>query len=1094
MRIFVYGRLLTDHISHLQNRPYLSSADRIKRLKAIDLLFNLVLNIKPVGFKESEVHYLTEFFIGRLSDSFLIPCEVSQTLHLLVSKWRIKDELVKRLCIAIRQVEMAQQSSEIRFHFYKILGHLLKHYLAAVQSFAGEYTLIFLQSVEGEKDPRCLLLVFDLFVFLNQNLDTSSYEDDLFEVVSCYFPIMYNPPKEVNKLHITKENLSAKLLVCLTCNKQFAVFLIHLLIDKFESPLEEVKIYCYQALNRILEDADDFKLYASPMADFWSILKFDCLKKRSKATMEIHGHVERCLKLLTRVYALNDDLIRKWFKMILNDLEACLFNLDLNCYLPSTQTLSAVSSVYTRYFTTISRLIIANAIHNYNANEHNSKRRVEALQSLYVFGEEIDKERDEFELDADEFNDHQTLLSKISLEKIALLKAQEDLESVFDHVICFLFKLPQANVEDDERLNGLITLKRLLSLDILDLDLTKYLNELFKLIKNYREPKYSAELFTTLEHFNQNNCDLVQQSLTPGILAELTSSSSPIYFVKLLQFCCRSLSLEQEKQFVGYSLDCFRSERTPADLIESICSTLKCHIQTGRTNAPFLGLFFDGLLQPLVDRLLKQACDNRTAVANQESMFGLISEVCRHLDDEKAKQIQTFIFVLFSSESKVPSKSCFLNFSVSLDSDNLLLLKLMESMLRGLRISGQDRAELRLVYTKLFDKLIVTKDLAVFQTLINLIEICTAKFEQTKPIVSSLAYVNDVYQDQALRVRYLLVKFYASIVKAFLTIGSDQCQAIVKKLIAVLMKEKNLDICKQVVIGIKYIHDPDEKLLTEANHVRCKSFLNQRFYYLIIPLLLKEYNYLESEDALNDLTLIESEEQSKDEYRKLTRSESESSASTSKRAYSRRDTDSFVVKMITNIESKIAAEKENEGQMSNGSPANAKKPKIMADGVDDPVKHTLNLRKNLISNAIILQINYLPKAMIKIELKKLQKIIVQNSLNLNILSDCDVLVNNQIDFLKLILEFNSKLLEDKIVNLVNFLCQYLGLNGTNMHVRCQILNCLELMASNLNPVELIKFKLDIIGQLRAMLDHKKRLVRYAAVSAINKWVTLGQPV
>ena len=1054
-----------------------------------------MLNIKPSGFKDTEVHYLTDFFIGRLSDSFLIPSEISQTLHLLVSKWAIKDELVKQLCIAIRQVEMSQQSSEIRFHFYKILGHVLKHYLAAVRSFAGEYILIFLQSVEGEKDPRCLLLIFDLFVFLNQHLDTASYEDDLFEVVSCYFPIMYNPPKEVNKLHITKEDLSSKLLLCLTCNKQFAPFLIHLLIDKFESPLEEVKIYCFQVLNKILEDADDFKIYASPMADFWNIVKFDCLKKRTSSNLQILDHVERCLKLLTKVYGLNDDLVRKWFKMILNDLEACLFNLDLNCYLPATQTLSAISSVYTKYFTTISRLIISNAIHNYGANEHNSKRKVEALQSLYVFGEEIDKEKDEFELDADEFNEHQTLLSKISLEKIALLKEYEDLESVFDHVICFLFGTVQTSLADDERLNGLITLRRLLSLDILDLDLTKYLNELFKLIKSYREPKYSAELFTTLEHFNQNNCDLVQQSLVPGILAELTSSSSPIYFVKLLQFCFRSLSLEQEKQFVGYSLDAFKRPQTPADLIESICNTLRCHIQTRQTNAAFLSLFVDGLLQPLVDRILKEACDHRTTIANQETLLVLITEVCRQLDDEKAKQIQQFIFVLFTSETQVPSNQrgnqCFLNFSISLNNDNLLFLKLMESMLRSLKITSEDREQLRLVYTKLFDKLIVTKDLAVFQTLINLIEICTAKFEQTKPIINSLPHVNDVYPDQALRIRYLLVKFYVSIVKSFLTVGNDQCQAIVKKLITVLMKEKNLDICKQVVIGIKYIHDLDENL-SEANHVACRSFLNQRFYYLIIPLLLKEYNYLESEAALNDLTLIESEQESKDEYRKLTRSESE--CSSTKRAYARRDTDSFVVKMITNIESKIAAEKENESQTNNGSPAATKKPKIMADDGDDPVKQSLNLRKNLISNAIILQINYLPKPMIKIELKKLQKIILANSLNLNVLADCDALINNQIDFLKLILEFNSKLLEDKIVNLINFLSQYLGLRESNMHAKCRILNCLELMASNLNPVELIKFKLDVIGQLRVMLDHKKRLVRYAAVSAINKWITLGQPV
>ena len=88
---------------------------------------------------------------------------------------------------------MNQQSSDIRFQFYKIIGHILKNKLSIMKTMNTEFIFLFLQSIDGEKDPRCLLLVFDLFVFLNQNLDTTSYEEELFEVVACYFPIMYNP-------------------------------------------------------------------------------------------------------------------------------------------------------------------------------------------------------------------------------------------------------------------------------------------------------------------------------------------------------------------------------------------------------------------------------------------------------------------------------------------------------------------------------------------------------------------------------------------------------------------------------------------------------------------------------------------------------------------------------------------------------------------------------------------------------------------------------------------------------------------------------------------------------------------------------------
>lgn len=378
-----------------------------------------------------------------------------------------------------------------------------------------------------------------------------------------------------------------------------------MLLDKFESPMEAIKINCYQVLNRILIDGD-LKIFVKNMPELWNIIKFDCLKRNSKSNLEISSYAENCLKLLTKVYSSDDEQIRKWFKMIINDLEACLFNLDLNCYLSSTATLSIIAVSYPKFFSTLSRLIVSNAIHNYKSNDDNSKYRIESLQSLYIFGEEIDKEK-HFELDdgVDEFKNHSLLLSKVSQGKIQLLKDNENIRSVFDQLICFLFKilLVEIEIDCDERMNCLYTLKRIISMNFLNFDqelLDNYLNDLFKVIKTHLKLDQSLTVFSSiLEYFNETNCQLVQQSLIPNILIEL-NSTSPVYFIKLLEFC--SLTLDQERLLIDYSLKKLKNKQSFSDLTQTIGNTLKCHIKKASDNESFLDLFFNHLMQAQIGR------------------------------------------------------------------------------------------------------------------------------------------------------------------------------------------------------------------------------------------------------------------------------------------------------------------------------------------------------------------------------------------------------------------------------------------------------------------------------------------------------------
>jgi DNA repair/transcription protein MET18/MMS19 len=53
-------------------------------------------------------------------------------------------------------------------------------------------------AIEEEKDPRCLLLVFRIvesltLVFPNSDGPVADCAEDLFDIVSRYFPISFNP-------------------------------------------------------------------------------------------------------------------------------------------------------------------------------------------------------------------------------------------------------------------------------------------------------------------------------------------------------------------------------------------------------------------------------------------------------------------------------------------------------------------------------------------------------------------------------------------------------------------------------------------------------------------------------------------------------------------------------------------------------------------------------------------------------------------------------------------------------------------------------------------------------------------------------------
>lgn len=72
-----------------------------------------------------------------------------------------------------------------------------------------EYIQIVLDGIEGEKDPRNIILMFNLVKKVNNYIDRNilkNYSKNFFEILEVYYPIEFTPPKN-SPDKITAEDL-----------------------------------------------------------------------------------------------------------------------------------------------------------------------------------------------------------------------------------------------------------------------------------------------------------------------------------------------------------------------------------------------------------------------------------------------------------------------------------------------------------------------------------------------------------------------------------------------------------------------------------------------------------------------------------------------------------------------------------------------------------------------------------------------------------------------------------------------------------------------------------------------------------------------
>jgi DNA repair/transcription protein MET18/MMS19 len=153
----------------------------------------------------------------------------------LIDRYRLKiiveDEYNKILdCFKIDNFNIPNYNQETRSYAIRTLSIFLNHY--SDKTFfldrVNNYLQIVLDAIDGEKDPRNILLIFHFIFRINSNLDSLTlqpFNERFFNILDEYYPIEFSPPKNSPE-PITSEQLSTKLNDCIASNEAYMEYLI----------------------------------------------------------------------------------------------------------------------------------------------------------------------------------------------------------------------------------------------------------------------------------------------------------------------------------------------------------------------------------------------------------------------------------------------------------------------------------------------------------------------------------------------------------------------------------------------------------------------------------------------------------------------------------------------------------------------------------------------------------------------------------------------------------------------------------------------------------------------------------------------------
>ncbi|XP_054623207.1 MMS19 nucleotide excision repair protein homolog isoform X2 [Dunckerocampus dactyliophorus] len=355
----------------------LTSTQPHTRARGVQLL-SQVLQDCYADLTEREVEVLIAFYENRLKDHYVTTPPVLQGLKTLTKCTTLPPgSAVSILKSLFQDVHVQSLLLADRACVYNMLINVMETREAELKSLGADFVFGFVQSMDGERDPRNLLLAFQIAKnIIRKGYNLGKFTEEMFEVTSCYFPIDFSPPP--NDPHgITKEELIQALRDVLTGTPKFAEFLLPLIIEKLDSDVQNAKLDSLQTLTACVSRYEHTDL-AGFLDGLWTSLRREVFQTSSEkiesAGLTALTAITSCLSRSV-LNSDSEDALSTFLDMVLKDCNHHLCEPDLKLVWPSAKLLQAASSASNRACHIITGAVMPALISQYNSRTECSHRR-----------------------------------------------------------------------------------------------------------------------------------------------------------------------------------------------------------------------------------------------------------------------------------------------------------------------------------------------------------------------------------------------------------------------------------------------------------------------------------------------------------------------------------------------------------------------------------------------------------------------------------------------------------------------------------------------------------------------------------------------
>eukprot|EP00760_Papus_ankaliazontas_P006020 PhM_4_TR12858/c0_g1_i1/m.81772/K15075/MET18, MMS19; DNA repair/transcription protein MET18/MMS19 len=242
---------------HALQKYLTDSTNEQVRINATEIMSDAIVAVESINDVQRQT--LFDFMLGRISDYECVESVVVAIKALVEKKGgtskllRTPPDNATRLASAlVTDVRLQYLRVQPRRLAFDLILTLVSDHTQQCVALGKAFVVNLVRNTDGERDPANVLATFRIYEKVLASFPVGvlmENVEDLFDAVSCYFPMAFAPSTTKDTAAVTRENLCASLHNCLA-SPLFAEHALPFLVDKLASTIVDTKLDALDVIYR----------------------------------------------------------------------------------------------------------------------------------------------------------------------------------------------------------------------------------------------------------------------------------------------------------------------------------------------------------------------------------------------------------------------------------------------------------------------------------------------------------------------------------------------------------------------------------------------------------------------------------------------------------------------------------------------------------------------------------------------------------------------------------------------------------------------------------------------------------------------------